>query len=183
MEMASGTGRAGGVDEDLVIGTGELTFGKLLGRGAWGEVFRGRLRNNREVAIKLLDLAGVAQASQFLRGKEALLRMAADLRGSKRVCRLLGIGVKDGKPYAVMPLFRESLARRVINQGPLKADELLEAAVQVLEGLQDLHARWIVHGAVKPSNVLMEDSGGLVLADYGLRSVAEAMGVPVSAAR
>ena len=37
-----------------------------------------------------------------------------------------------------------------------------------------------MHGGVKPANVLVEEGGGVVLADYGLATVAERMGAPVS---
>ena len=108
---------------------------------------------------------------------------------SKRVCircclsrRLLGFAVRGAQLHVVMPLCEQgSLARRIAERGAgLRAEEVAEVAVQMLEGLVELHERGIVHRDVKPTNVLVEDGGGLVLADYGLATVAERMGAPVS---
>lgn len=45
-------------------------------------------------------------------------------------------------------------------------------AVQLLEGLCALHERGIVHAALKPSNVLVDEKGRLRLSDYGLADAA-----------
>ena len=90
--------------------------------------------------------------------------------------------MKGAQLHIVTPLHeRGSLARRVAERGAgLEPAEVAEVAVQVLEGLQELHERGIVHGGVTPTNVLVEEGGGVVLADCGLATVAERMGVPVS---
>ena len=95
--------------------------------------------------------------------------------------RVLGVCVRDGRLHVVTPVYeRGSLAQRITENGGLAAGEVAEVAVQVLEGLRELHERGIVHGGVKPANVLVEEGGGVVLADYRLGAVAERMGVPVS---
>ena len=87
--------------------------------------------------------------------------------------------MRGGQLHVVMPLYeRGSLARRVAERGAgLRAEEV---AVQVLGGLAELHERGVVHRDVRPGNVLVEEGGGAVVADYGLATVAERMGAPVS---
>ena len=76
-----------------------------------------------------------------------------------------------------MPLYeRGSLARRLAMGTPLTGEEAVEVAMEVLEGLRALHERGVVHGAVKPSNVLVDDEGRLRVADYGLAGIASAGG-------
>ena len=86
--------------------------------------------------------------------------------------------MRGGQLHVVMPLYeRGSLARRVAERGAgLRAEEV---AVQVLGGLAELHERGVVHRDVRPGNVLVEEGGGAVVADYGLATVAERMGAPV----
>ena len=96
--------------------------------------------------------------------------------------RLLGFTVKDAQLHIVMPLYeRGSLVRRIAERGAgLRPEEVVEVAVQLLEGLQDLHHRDIVHRDIKPANVLVDDQGNLLLADFGLATVVEgSMGVSV----
>ena len=96
--------------------------------------------------------------------------------------RLLGFMVRDAHLHVVMPLHEGgSLAQRIAERGAgLQADEVVDLAVQLLEGLQDLHSRGIVHGKVTPRNVLVGEENDVLLVDYGLVSVVEdAMGVPV----
>ena len=85
------TGARGRAEGDWAIAVEELEWGKSLGRGGQGEVFRSRCRQ-RDVAIKRLDadLTRVAAGSvgaALERGIEELRRMAAACEGSKRVCR------------------------------------------------------------------------------------------------
>ena len=91
--------------------------------------------------------------------------------------RLLGFMVRDGHLHVVMPLLEGgSLAQRIAERGAgLRADEVVDLAVQLLEGLQDLH-----HHGVTPRNVLVDEGGKVLLLDNGLVSVVEgAMGLPV----
>ena len=94
--------------------------------------------------------------------------------GARSSCRLLGISNIGKKLHIVMPLYeRGSLAQRIAEEGALPPNEVVEVAIQLLEGLRDLHHCNIVHRDIKPQNVLIDDRGTLLLADFGLATVAE----------
>ena len=65
-----------------------------------------------------------------------------------------------------------SLADRIKERrAGLPPQEVVDVAVQLLEGLRDLHDRGVVHGKVTPGNALVDERGIVMLADYGLASV------------
>ena len=88
-------------------------------------------------------------------------------------CRVLVVAVSGRCVLVGTPRFaRGSLARRLGSGTALPAKEAVDVAVQLLEGLCALHERGIVHAALKPSNVLVDEKGRLRLSDYGLADAA-----------
>ncbi|MEK7774506.1 MAG: serine/threonine-protein kinase [Candidatus Zixiibacteriota bacterium] len=51
---------------------------------------------------------------------------------------------------------------------PLSSDKLLELAAQICEGLRSVHERELVHGNLKPSNIIVDAAGKVRLTDFGL---------------
>ena len=82
-------------------------------------------------------------------------------RNNSLLRRVLGVMIRDAQLHVVMPLYeRGSLAQRIAGHGAgLEAAEVVEVAVQVLEGLAELHERGVVHRGVKPGNVLSKGVG------------------------
>ena len=56
----------------------------------------------------------------------------------------------------------------VCNAGPLELQEVIAIALDVLEGLTQLHALHILHLDLKPGNVLLDDHGHAYLSDFGI---------------
>ena len=54
------------------------------------------------------------------------------------------------------------------NAGPLELQEVIAVALDVLEGLTQLHALHILHLDLKPGNVLLDDCGHAYLSDFGI---------------
>ena len=138
----------------------------LVGCGGTGEVYRARdLRLGRIVALKLLE----TDREPALRN-EARLRQEARAIGAlahPRICALHDISEHDGRTFLVMEFIEgETLAERLV-RGRLPISDALEYAIQILEGLDHAHERQVVHGDLKPSNVMIT-SGGIKLLDFGL---------------
>lgn len=133
-----------------------------IGRGATGTVHRARdLKMRRYVAAKVVRGPGAAE----------LAREQAHRIEHPHVLVPLGWAAEDDVALIAMELVlggsvRELLARR----GPLPADTVADLLGQLLDALCAVHARGLVHGDVKPSNLLLR--GGvrphLLLADFGV---------------
>ncbi len=138
----------------------------LVGSGGTGEVYRARdLRLGRIVALKLFNTD-----HEPAPGHDARLREEARAIGSlahPRICALHDISEHSGRTFLVMEFIEgETLAERLV-RGRLPVTEALEYAIQILEGLDHAHHRQVVHGDLKPSNVMIT-SGGIKLLDFGL---------------
>jgi eukaryotic-like serine/threonine-protein kinase len=121
----------------------------------------------RRVAVKLLDDGARADPElreRFLREG----RFAAQL-SHPNVVGVFDSGEEDGRPFIVMELVEgSSLADEVRRRGALPPDEVAAIGRQLCAGLDQAHARGLVHRDVKPQNLLLARDGTLKVADFGI---------------
>lgn len=158
--------------ERPVLG-GRYELGPAIGSGGFGTVFRARdRRTGADVAVKLvLPGLGSEAAAQRLRREGQLLRRVA----SRHVARVFDAGDDESGAWLVTELV-EGAPLTVPTLGrPLLPHEVLRVARGLLEGLAAVHAAGIVHGDVKPSNVLVplgdKALDGAKLVDFGLARI------------
>lgn len=142
-------------------------LGARIGSGARSVVHEAKdAREGRSVAIKLLAPDG-APTGQAVR---AFLREARMARGldHPNVVDVLDTGFDRGRPFLVLELVRGgSLAARLDEHGSLDSDETIRLADAILAGLAHLHGRGLVHGDLKPTNLLLTERGTPKIADLG----------------
>lgn len=149
-----------------------------------------------QVAVKKLHTSAVpADAEAALLQEVQTLQLASAT--CQRVCRMLGCCKLDGTACVVMSLYPKSAAKRLEETqgqccksltcsvqrfrasedqgttchgaaGPLQLQEVVAMAVDILEGLTQLHAMHILHLDLKPGNVLLDDHGHAYLSDFGI---------------
>lgn len=154
---------------------GEYELLELIGRGGMGLVYRARQRGlAREVAIKLLS-GGPWASPEFVARFEQEARHAAQLQHPGIVAiHELGESV-DGVYYAMQLVRGESLAQRLQDGGrwaPRAAAALLR---QVAEAAAYAHSLGVLHLDLKPGNVLIDEHGHPLIADFGLARRIEAV--------
>jgi hypothetical protein len=81
------------------------------------------------------------------------------------------VGRDSGHSYIVMELVEGTALSALMPQPAARA---LRMAVQVCEALAFAHQRGVVHGDVKPANVLVEPSGTVKLGDFGTARLVDA---------
>ena len=157
----------GGLPERL----GRYRILKELGQGGMGVVYLAHDPElNRLAALKIpLGSGGAEAAARFLH----CARAAAALQHPS-ICPLHEVGVLDGVPYLVMAYIDGcSLAERMrVGRPPAAEAAALVHAVAL--ALADAHDSGVVHGDVKPSNILLNRRGEPILTDFG----ADAVGTP-----
>src|SRR3954452_4506501 len=138
---------------------------ELIGRGGMGVVYRAYdLRLKRTVALKLMapDLA-LDQSFRERLSREAELAMSLE---HPNVVPIHDAGDIDGRLYLAMRLVEGTDLRALIQaDGPLDSARALAICGQVANALDAAHAKVLVHRDVKPSNVLLDTSGHVYLAD------------------
>ena len=152
---------------------GRYELGPAIGSGGFGTVFRGRDRwTGADVAVKLvLPGLGSELAAQRLRREGQTLRRVA----SRHVARVLDAGDDESGAWLVTELVDGAPLTVATLGRPLLPHEILRVARGLLEGLAAVHAAGIVHGDVKPSNILVPPGDkaldGVILVDFGLARV------------
>jgi tetratricopeptide (TPR) repeat protein len=138
-----------------------------LGRGDKGLVFAGRDQLlEREVAIKLID--PMLEQGEPRIPHEA--RLAAGLHHPGLV-PVYDLGRDDELLFVVMPLIQGRSLRELLDNGPLPIPLLAELGRQAALALAHGHGRGLVHGDIKPANLLLSRDGNRLtvrLTDFGL---------------
>jgi serine/threonine protein kinase len=143
---------------------------RVIGEGGMGVVYSCRDRTGELLAVKRVVLPE-SNPEEYLRWFVAEARALAAL-SHENVVRARDFGqLKDGTPYLVMDLV-EGVLWQQLSVDPSRFPLLWTLVDQVLSALAHAHARGIVHGDLKPSNVIVDlDQRGQPRArlfDFGL---------------
>lgn len=155
---------------------GEYELLELIGRGGMGLVYRARQRGlAREVAIKLLS-GGPWASPEFVARFRQEARHAARLQ-HPGIVAIHELGESDAGVYYAMQLVRgQSLAQRLHAQGPWPARPAAALLRKIAEAVAYAHSLGVLHLDLKPGNVLLDEDGQPLIADFGLARRTEAPG-------
>jgi serine/threonine-protein kinase len=142
-------------------------LGRVLGRGAMAQVFEATAPDGSVWALKLM-LSEHARRPDLVKRFEREIALASSLQHPNLV-RVEATGYFGTQPFLVMPLMQDaSLADFIADDGALPVDDAIFVVDGVLQALELLHARSIVHREVKAENILVTPDGRPVLSDLGL---------------
>jgi len=148
----------------------QLEIVELLGRGGMGVVYKARHRGlDRWVALKILPAAedrDPAFAERFSREARALAKL-----DHPNIVSVFDSGEADGLFYFIMEYVDGANLRQVLAAGGMKPEQALAIVPQICEALQYAHDRGIVHRDIKPENILVDKSGQVKIADFGLAKI------------
>ncbi|MBB5114313.1 protein kinase [Micromonospora echinospora] len=160
------------LSSDVVL-SGRYRLEDRVATGGMGDVWRATdLVLGRPVAVKVL-LPALVSDPDFIARFRSEARIMASLR-HPGVVQVFDCGEDDlpsgGRAdYLVMEFVAgEPLSRRIEDAGHLEVAETMSIVAQVAQALHAAHGRGIVHRDVKPSNLLVQDDGTVVLVDFGV---------------
>jgi hypothetical protein len=142
----------------------------MIGRGGMGRVYRAeQLATHRTVAVKVLDRATTDPAKL-----DAFRREAATVAQLEHphVVPLYDYGDYQGSQYLVFRHLTGGTVADRIKAGPIDANQALRWIDDVASALDAAHQRGIIHRDVKPSNLLLDESGNVYLGDFGIAATA-----------
>lgn len=132
-----------------------------IGRGGCGEVYRAfDPMLDRKVAIKVLHRQ-TSSDSEIIQEGRILARFT-----HPNVVQVFDVGVEDGRVFLAMQYVEAGDLRGWLDDGaPAHATEALAGAAR---GLAAAHDAGIVHGDIKPANVLLGEERRLLISDFGI---------------
>ena len=142
-----------------------------LGAGSMGEVYLAEdTRLHRPVALKMLpsdareDEAAAARLVREARVASALTHpnIAVIYEMGELECE----GRRRG--FIAMEYVPGRTLAEIATERTLDVGEILEIALQVAEALAEAHGRGVLHGDIKPGNVMLTDRGLVKVLDFGL---------------
>ena len=150
---------------------GSLTLERIIGRGAFAEVWLARDDQlDRLVALKFLRQQ--ADALPRSQDRAQFLKEARTVAGFQHphVVTLYHLHAADDGNHALEMEYLDggSVADALADGNKIPIDQLVEIARAVASALAQAHAAGLVHGDVKPGNVMLDGDGRIKLGDFGL---------------
>jgi tRNA A-37 threonylcarbamoyl transferase component Bud32 len=167
----TGGGRAGRFQppspEELASHFPHLEILELIGQGGMGAVYKARQPGlDRLVALKILSpdlVQDTAFAERFGREARTLAKLS-----HPHVVGIHDFGEVDGLYYLIMEYVDGATLRELMQSARLSTIDALGLVPQLCEALQFAHDAGVVHRDIKPENILLDNSGRVKIADFGL---------------
>lgn len=155
---------------------GGYTLISRLGSGAMGSVWRVRDDGGHQYAMKILrdslaeEDASDERSRDQLTARERLRREAMALQKVRHpgVCGIVDMELDDALAFIVTELIEgKNLREDVRTNGRYVGDDLERLGRKLIEAVKAVHAAGIVHRDIKPTNVMVSNTGP-VLVDFGI---------------
>ena len=152
-----------------------------LGAGGMGRVYLGYSPGGRAVAVKIVH-------PELARDPEFMMRFRREVEAAEAVsgaytAPVVGAGPDDSPPWlATAFVAGPSLDGLVERAGPLPVAAVWRLAGGLIEALQAIHARGLVHRDLKPGNILIAVDGPRVI-DFGISRALQGAGTVLTAVR
>jgi serine/threonine-protein kinase len=146
---------------------GHLRVLEPIGRGAFGDVYRAwDTRLDRQVALKLLPASA---ASSDSRGTSTIEegRLLARVR-HPNVVTIYGAERIEDRVGLWMEFVHGRTLQHLLDEGTSFAPaDVMRIGVELCRAVEAVHAAGLLHRDIKPHNVMLEETGRIVLMDFG----------------
>ncbi|HWY88803.1 MAG TPA: serine/threonine-protein kinase [Gemmataceae bacterium] len=144
---------------------GPFTLMDALGAGSMGTVYKAQSKtDNLWYAVKVLprrSMWNVRIARRKVRSFEHARHPS--------VVPFVDVGTAGGMHYLAWPFVEgTSLDKVMAQQGKIQPSQAATYALQVAEGLDVCHQQGLIHGLLKPSNLMISDDQQLKILDFGI---------------
>ncbi len=144
-----------------------------LGQGGMASVFQAyHAKLDRYVAIKMMHKAFLEDEgfkARFEREAQIVAKME-----HPHIVPVYDYAEYDGQPFLVMKFIEGQTLKKLLAQGPLPLNRVIEIMSDIADALTYAHKRGVLHRDIKPSNILIDAEGTAFLTDFGLARVARA---------
>jgi serine/threonine protein kinase len=164
--------------EELAVIFPQFEILELIGKGGMGAVYKVHQKDlDRIVALKILPPA-IGQSpefsNRFTREAKALARL-----NHPGIVTLHEFGQQEGLYFILMEFVDGVNLAQLMKTGRISPREALAIVPQICDALQYAHDQGIVHRDIKPENLLLDRSGRVKVADFGIAKVVAAVCDPI----
>jgi len=147
---------------------GQFLLLDLLGTGGMGGVYYARDEAlGRDVVIKVM-LKSLGDDPKFIETFKREAQAVARLNHT-HIAQIYSFGQEKGQPYIVMELVNGQRLDQMIESGePLSQSLVMRIGLEIAQGLSAADEAGLVHGDIKPENILLDPKGQAKLVDFGL---------------
>ncbi len=151
---------------------GNFLLERELGTGGMGGVYLGRDKMlDRPVAVKVM-LKEFGSDPEFLNRFKKEAQSAARLI-HPNIAQIYSYGISDGMPYISMELVAGGSLDQLMSNSGAATDitRVLKICEQVAQALRCAADNGLVHGDIKPENILLDSNGNAKIVDFGLAAM------------
>ena len=151
---------------------GNFLLERELGKGGMGGVYMGRDKMlDRPVAVKVMLKeygADVQFVERFKKEAQAAARLI-----HPNIAQIYSYGIADEMPYIAMELVAGGSLDSIMRNSGGSSDvaRIMKIGEQVAQALRCAADQGLVHGDVKPENILLDANGNAKLVDFGLAAM------------
>ena len=85
------------------------------------------------------------------------------------IMKIYNVGEYNGQPFVSYELLRGKSLKEVLdNRGKLSYDESLDYMFQILDAVNHMHSKEIIHNDLKPDNLFLLSDGNVKICDFGI---------------
>ena len=121
---------------------------------------------HRTVALKFLPEA-VAHTEKVCERLKREARTASALN-HPNICTIYEVGEDDGEVFIAMEYIEGRTLWELMRQGPLPIEKVLRYSQQISAALGHAHEKGVIHGDLKPHNIIVTPQGEAKILDFGL---------------
>lgn len=160
--------------DDWELEPAEIAFQEKIASGAFGDLYKGAYCG-QDVAIKIVrNVQDNTQQFQEFIQEVTIMRKVRH----KNVVQFIGACTRKPNLCIVFEFMPGGSVYDYMRKGgQLKLSTVLKIGTEVCRGMDYLHKRKIVHRDLKAANLLMDDTGTVKIADFGVARVMDSTGV------
>lgn len=138
-----------------------------LGSGGMGDVYLAEdISLDRKVALKFLSSylsRDEAFRERFVREAKAIAKIS-----HANIVHIYEVSEYKDLPFYAMELVEGESLKEYIKGNKLELNKAIKLAIQIAEGLSEVHEAGIIHRDIKPPNILIDKKGRAKISDFGI---------------
>ncbi len=165
-----------------LLSNGRYEVLEILGQGGMGAVYKAKDHElDRWVAIKVIQ-PELANSPTILKRFKQELILARQVT-HRNVVRIFDIGETEGMKFITMEYVDGGdLKSAIIERGKIPPEEAADIVRQICYALDAAHSEGVVHRDLKPQNIMIDQSGRVVVMDFGIAHSKDLPGMTMTGA-